>query len=97
MNTVEAAEKPAVTIHIRVQVDEWQENSAFSIDQIQYKIPDACNGVLRTVLTSSFGKNSVFPCCKNLCQLLLIAGRTHLTVMITEYKRIGDLKTIQKR
>ena len=96
MNAVEPAEKPAVTVHVRVQVDEWQENSAFSICQIQYKIPDACNGVLRTVLVSSFGKNSVFPRRKNLRQLLLIACRTHLTVMITEYKRIGDLKTIQK-
>ena len=97
MDAVEATEKPAVTVHVRVQVDEWQENPAFSIDQIQYKIPDACNGVLRTVLISSFGKNSVFSRRKNLRQLLLIAGGAHLTVMIAEDKRIGNLKTIQKR
>lgn len=97
MDAVETAEKPAVTVHVRVQVDEWQENSAFSIDQIEYKISDAGNGVLRTMLISSFSKNSVFSRCKNLRQLLFIACSPHLTVMIAKDKRIGNPKTIQKR
>ena len=44
MDAVETTEKPAVAIHVRVQVDEWQENPAFSIDQIEYKISDAAMG-----------------------------------------------------
>ena len=95
-DAVETAKKPAVTVHVRVQVDERQENSAFSIDQIQHKIPYAGNRVLRTVFISSLCENRIFPRGKDVCQLFLIAGGAHLTVMVTEDQSIGNLKAIQK-
>ena len=95
MNAIKAAVKPAFSIHIRIQQDQWQEKFPLSIYQIQHKIPHAGNRSLASFI-SAFGKDRVFARGKNVRKLLLIAGRPHLTIMIPKYKCIRDLKTIQK-